>query len=130
MRPEAIRRTAAGAIAPPRLTGPPVSAWIPLASARNGGILNRPRAASLKACACAFVFIQDPHHPYALSEGILIGGIVDIVATSVVTFSIMIVAAARANVASLPKPEQTKVIGAVMQTSPIRASRAGAEAQR
>lgn len=50
-------------------------------------------------------------------KGVLLGGVADIVATNIAAFPIMVVAAARANVAALPKAEQTKAILAVMQAS-------------
>jgi hypothetical protein len=50
-------------------------------------------------------------------KGVLLGGIADIVATNVAAFPLMIVAAAQANVAGLPKAEQSKALLAAIQAS-------------
>ena len=50
--------------------------------------------------------------------GVLLGGIVDIVATNVVAFPLAIVAAVGANLSGVPASERGKALVAVMQASP------------
>lgn len=50
--------------------------------------------------------------------GIIVGGIIDVVATTILAVPVMVVAAARANVEQLPKAEQAKAVLAMMHASP------------
>jgi hypothetical protein len=51
-------------------------------------------------------------------RGVIIGGIVDVVATNIITIPLVMVAAMQANVAELPRAEQTQAVASAMQSSP------------
>jgi len=51
-------------------------------------------------------------------KGVIIGGVVDIVATNLVALPVLIVAAAKANAAQLPKEEQARALLDTLQASP------------
>jgi lysozyme family protein len=51
-------------------------------------------------------------------KGIVLGGITDIVATNIVAFPIIIIAALRANALDLPKEEQTRAVIDTLQSTP------------
>ena len=51
-------------------------------------------------------------------KGVVVGGVVDIVATNLVALPVLVVAAAQANVAQLPKEEQGRAMLAAVNASP------------
>ena len=50
--------------------------------------------------------------------GVVLGGVADIVATAIMSFPIMVVAAMKGDLISLPKDEQTRAIMQIMQGTP------------
>jgi len=52
-------------------------------------------------------------------KGVLVGGIVDIVTSSILAIPLIVVLVARANISALPKAQQTPVLTAAMHDSPM-----------
>jgi hypothetical protein len=52
-------------------------------------------------------------------KGVLVGGIVDIVTTSILAIPLVVVLAAHTNISALPKAQQTQVLTAAMHDSPM-----------
>lgn len=51
-------------------------------------------------------------------KGVIIGGIVDIVATNIVTIPLIMVVAMQVSIAEIPKAEQTQMLMSTMRNSP------------